>query len=105
MRTLRGIVKTLRPHQWVKNLFVAAPLVFGKKLDDPHAATLAVGPHREHAKAGLIWIVELRQRAGRIPDVGDAAQQCCLDALQLSGPAKKRCRGRREYAGGRYRKA
>jgi len=42
VRTFRGILKTLRPHQWVKNLFVAAPLVFGKKLGDPHAVTLAV---------------------------------------------------------------
>jgi decaprenyl-phosphate phosphoribosyltransferase len=27
---LRGIVKTLRPHQWVKNLFVMAPMFFHK---------------------------------------------------------------------------
>lgn len=26
------LVRALRPHQWVKNLFVAAPLVFGKTL-------------------------------------------------------------------------
>jgi len=31
----RAVVLTLRPHQWVKNLFVAAPLVFAKHLDDP----------------------------------------------------------------------
>lgn len=31
---LRAAVKTLRPHQWVKNLFVAAPLVFAKHLGD-----------------------------------------------------------------------
>ena len=29
-----AILKTLRPHQWVKNLFVAAPLVFAKHLGD-----------------------------------------------------------------------
>ena len=28
------ILRTLRPHQWVKNLFVAAPLVFAKHLLD-----------------------------------------------------------------------
>jgi 4-hydroxybenzoate polyprenyltransferase len=27
---IRGLIKTLRPHQWVKNLFVMAPMFFGK---------------------------------------------------------------------------
>ncbi len=27
---LRGLVKTIRPHQWVKNLFVMAPMFFNK---------------------------------------------------------------------------
>lgn len=27
---IRGLVKTLRPHQWVKNLFVMAPMFFAK---------------------------------------------------------------------------
>jgi len=31
----RALLLTLRPHQWVKNLFVAAPLVFARKLEDP----------------------------------------------------------------------
>ena len=31
---LRPILKAVRPHQWVKNLFVAAPLVFAKRLGD-----------------------------------------------------------------------
>jgi decaprenyl-phosphate phosphoribosyltransferase len=30
-----ALVKTLRPHQWVKNLFVAAPLFFALRLLDP----------------------------------------------------------------------
>jgi decaprenyl-phosphate phosphoribosyltransferase len=29
---VRGLVKTIRPHQWVKNLFVAAPMFFHKDL-------------------------------------------------------------------------
>jgi 4-hydroxybenzoate polyprenyltransferase len=33
-----GILRTLRPRQWVKNAFVAAPLVFSKHLRDPEAA-------------------------------------------------------------------
>ncbi|HVV84494.1 MAG TPA: decaprenyl-phosphate phosphoribosyltransferase [Kofleriaceae bacterium] len=28
------MVRTVRPHQWVKNVFVAAPLVFAKRLGD-----------------------------------------------------------------------
>ncbi|HEY7370861.1 MAG TPA: decaprenyl-phosphate phosphoribosyltransferase [Polyangia bacterium] len=31
---LWSILKAVRPHQWVKNLFVAAPVVFAKKLGD-----------------------------------------------------------------------
>jgi decaprenyl-phosphate phosphoribosyltransferase len=29
-----GLIKTIRPHQWVKNLFVLAPIVFAKDLFD-----------------------------------------------------------------------
>lgn len=29
-----GLLKTMRPHQWVKNLFVVAPLLFAKGLGD-----------------------------------------------------------------------
>ena len=29
---IRGLVKTVRPHQWVKNVFVLAPMVFHKDL-------------------------------------------------------------------------
>jgi decaprenyl-phosphate phosphoribosyltransferase len=41
-----GLVKTARPHQWVKNLFVAAPLVFAQQMHDANALTrtlVAVG--------------------------------------------------------------
>lgn len=32
---IRALVKTLRPHQWVKNLFVLAPLVFAEQALEP----------------------------------------------------------------------
>jgi decaprenyl-phosphate phosphoribosyltransferase len=32
---VRGLVRTIRPHQWVKNVFVLAPVVFATKLFDP----------------------------------------------------------------------
>lgn len=31
----RALVRTMRPRQWVKNIFVAAPLVFARHLEDP----------------------------------------------------------------------
>jgi len=34
---VRLIIAAMRPHQWTKNLFVFAPLLFGKKLADPAA--------------------------------------------------------------------
>ena len=34
MRSAVALLKTLRPHQWVKNLFVAAALVFSRHLTD-----------------------------------------------------------------------
>lgn len=32
---LRGLIRTIRPHQWIKNIFVLAPVVFATKLFDP----------------------------------------------------------------------
>src|SRR5690606_30161360 len=38
---IRGLVRTIRPHQWVKNVFVLAPVVFATKLFDPVLLTNA----------------------------------------------------------------
>lgn len=37
-----GLLRTMRPHQWVKNLFVVAPLVFAQELLNLHAALRAL---------------------------------------------------------------
>ncbi len=34
---IRALVRSLRPHQWVKNGFVLAPVVFGRELTSPTA--------------------------------------------------------------------
>ncbi|MET0592951.1 MAG: decaprenyl-phosphate phosphoribosyltransferase [Polyangiaceae bacterium] len=43
MRLVRGMVKTIRPHQWMKNVFVLAPVVFAKELFDPQLIIRAAG--------------------------------------------------------------
>ena len=37
-----ALLRTLRPHQWVKNAFVLAPLVFSKNLLSPHHVGLGL---------------------------------------------------------------
>lgn len=37
-----GLLKTIRPHQWVKNLFVMAPIVFAKNVFHPQSLTRAL---------------------------------------------------------------
>ena len=39
---LRLIWTSMRPHQWVKNLFIFAPLLFGRRLTDPAAVGAAL---------------------------------------------------------------
>lgn len=36
-----ALLQTLRPRQWIKNLFVAVPLVFSQQLTDPTSALIA----------------------------------------------------------------
>lgn len=37
------LLQTLRPRQWIKNLFVAVPLVFGQRLTDPTSLLVTAG--------------------------------------------------------------
>lgn len=39
---MKALIEACRPRQWVKNLFVAAPLVFAKRLTDPTTALRAL---------------------------------------------------------------
>jgi decaprenyl-phosphate phosphoribosyltransferase len=38
-----GLIKTARPHQWVKNVFVLAPIVFAKEIFDPDLLRRTIG--------------------------------------------------------------
>ncbi len=40
---IRGMLRTVRPHQWVKNFFVLAPVVFAKHLTHPSIIKSALG--------------------------------------------------------------
>lgn len=40
---IAGMVRTVRPHQWVKNCFVLAPVVFAKHLTHPSIIKSAIG--------------------------------------------------------------
>lgn len=40
---LLALIKTLRPRQWIKNLFVAVPLMYGQRLTDPTSLLVTAG--------------------------------------------------------------
>ncbi len=55
---MRALLEACRPRQWVKNLFVAAPLVFAKRLADPRPslrALAAVGIFCLVSSAVYLW--------------------------------------------------
>lgn len=64
--TLQGLVRSLRPKQWTKNLFVLAALPFGLKLFDSAAVALALAAFVVFcALSGVVYIVnDLYDRDG-----------------------------------------
>lgn len=51
-----ALLKTLRPHQWVKNLFVAAPLIFARHaLDTPYVVRTALAVLAFCALSGAVY--------------------------------------------------
>jgi 4-hydroxybenzoate polyprenyltransferase len=34
IKTLRSLIKTMRPHQWIKNILIYVPVIFDRKLTD-----------------------------------------------------------------------
>lgn len=51
-----ALLRTLRPHQWVKNLFVVAPLVFAKHLfDRPYAVRAVLATLAFCALSGAVY--------------------------------------------------
>jgi 4-hydroxybenzoate polyprenyltransferase len=61
---LSGALLTLRPHQWVKNIFVLAPVVFAKEIFAPELLT--------HAAAAFVVFCLL---AGSIYTINDIADE------------------------------
>lgn len=59
-----ALVRSLRPAQWAKNLFVLAPLVFGKQLDDPAVLLRALAAFGAFcAASSAVYLVnDLRDR-------------------------------------------
>lgn len=56
MSKARAIWRTMRPHQWVKNLFVVAPLVFSKHLfEGPYAVRAMIAALCFCALSGAVY--------------------------------------------------
>ncbi len=62
----RGVVRSLRPHQWFKNVFLFAALVFAQRLSDPVAVTLAL--------AGFAVFCALSSAVYLVNDIRDVEQ-------------------------------
>ncbi|HHH27532.1 MAG TPA: decaprenyl-phosphate phosphoribosyltransferase [Polyangiaceae bacterium] len=55
---VKGAIRSVRPHQWVKNLFVLAPVVFAKHLTHPSVIKSAIGAFGVFCLlAGAVYVV------------------------------------------------
>ncbi len=55
---LLGLVHSVRPHQWVKNVFVLAPVVFAKEIFDPDLLTRAFSAFAVFCLlAGAVYVI------------------------------------------------
>ena len=55
---LTGLIKTMRPKQWIKNVFIFAPLVFDVKLFDPrYLARIVAGFALLCLVSGTVYII------------------------------------------------
>jgi 4-hydroxybenzoate polyprenyltransferase len=63
MWRVAGVVRTLRPHQWVKNVFVLAPVVFAREVFDPGLLV--------RAASGFVIFCLLASAVYTINDVAD----------------------------------
>lgn len=61
---LRGLARSMRPHQWAKNLFVLAPLVFGQELDERASIARALLAFAAFcaASSGVYLVNDVRDR-------------------------------------------
>jgi decaprenyl-phosphate phosphoribosyltransferase len=68
---LKGLIKTIRPHQWVKNVFVLAPMVFHKDLfvSTPVGPTLNLIVTGRALAAALVFCLA----AGAVYTINDLA--------------------------------
>jgi len=90
---LRGVIKTLRPHQWVKNLFVLAPMFFHKDVflrtaQGPALNLALTGRPRRHGVfcllAGSIYTIN---------DIADVAADRLHPVKRFRPIASGSCRG------------
>jgi len=71
---VKGLIKTIRPHQWVKNLFVLAPMFFDKELllSTPAGPALNLSV-TAHAVAATLVFCLLAGAVYTLNDIVDAA--------------------------------